>query len=100
MNRIKELRKQHSMTQAEVGARLGVANTTISMYEKEERQMDSITICKLCDLFGCTADYLLGRSTLQKPMISDADNAFLKAYHSAPERDRHLVDIIFAERLS
>ena len=24
----------------------------------------------------------------------------LKAYHSAPERDRHLVDIIFAERLS
>ena len=88
------------MTQAEVGARLGVANTTISMYEMEQRQMDSVTICKLCDLFGCTADYLLGRSTVQKPMMSDADNAFLKAYHSASERDRHLVDIIFAERLS
>ena len=100
MNRIKELRKQHSMTQAEVGARLGVANTTISMYEMEQRQMDSVTICKLCDLFGCTADYLLGRSTVQKPMISDADNAFLKAYHSAPERDRHLVDMIFADYTS
>ena len=62
--------------------------------------MDSVTICKLCDLFGCTADYLLGRSTVQKPLISDADNAFLNSYHSAPERDRHLVDIIFAERLS
>ena len=100
MNRLKELRKQYSMTQAEVGAHLNVANTTISMYEMEQRQMDSVTICKLCDLFGCTADYLLGRSAVQKPQISDADNAFLKAYHSAPERDRHLVDIIFAERLS
>ncbi len=97
MNRIKDLRKQKQMTQLEVGEYLNVANTTISMYEKEARQMDSVTICKLCDLFGCTADYLLGRSTVQESLISDEDNAFLKAFHSARAKDRLIIDTILSE---
>ena len=88
------------MTQAELGAHLNVANTTISMYEMEQRQMDSPTIREVCKLFGCTADYLLGLSTVQKPIISDEDNMILKAYHTARPKDRQAIDLILSEYIS
>ena len=97
MIRIKDLRKQNHMTQAELGAYLGVANTTISMYETEQRMIGPDTIRRLCALFGCTADYLLGISNDEKPLVSKEDSAFLKAYHTAREKDRLVVDTILSE---
>ena len=62
------------------------------MYETETRQLDPPTIFALCDLFGCTADYLLGRSDTPLPAISDADARLIAAYHAADPRDREFVD--------
>ena len=84
MNRIKDLRKLNNWTQTQLGSRLGTARSTISQYETEDRQLDPTTICTLCDLFGCTADYLLGRSDTPLPALSDEDARLLEAFHSAP----------------
>lgn len=92
MNRIRELRLARNMSQAQLGAALGCVGQTISKLETEARQLDPATIHALCDLFGCTADYLLGRSDTQLPVITDADARLLAAYGAADPRDREFVD--------
>lgn len=94
MNRIRELRQSMGWTQTQLGARVGMAKTTISGYEKGDHQVDPEMICKLCDLFSCTADYLLGRSESPLPVISPEDAAVLDAYHALPLELRRAVDAI------
>lgn len=96
MNRIRELRQSMGWTQAQLGARVGMAKTTISGYEKGDHQVDPEMICKLCDLFGCTSDYLLGRSPSPLPVISREDAAVLDAYHALPLALRRAVDGLLA----
>ena len=96
MNRIRELREANGWTQTQLGKRIGVAKTTITGYEREDRQPTPATICALCDLFGCTADYLLGRSASPLPVISPEDAAVLDAYHALPLELRRAVDGILA----
>lgn len=96
MNRIKELRLSKGWTQAQLGKRIGMVKSTVSGYETETHYLDVPTIHIICDLFGCTADYLLCRSSSPEPVISDGDARILAAYHSASLRDRALVDQILA----
>ena len=96
MNRIRELRNLRGWTQAQLAKKIDVARSTVTMYENEDRQLDPALICALCDLFGCTADYLLGRTESPLPVISDEDARILAAYHAASVRDRALVDQILA----
>lgn len=92
MNRMKELRQDKGWTQAQLGKRISVSKSTISEYESEKHQLDPPTICALCDLFGVTADYLLGRSASPLPVISPEDAAVLDAYHALPLELRRAVD--------
>lgn len=61
MNRIKEVRKAHKMTQVRLASLVGVSQGTISAYEAGTVQVDTETLTKLSDLFGVSTDYLLGR---------------------------------------
>ena len=94
MNRIKDLRLARNMSQADLGAVLGCTGQSVSRFEREEHQLDPSLICDLCDLFGCTADYLLGRSDTRLPVVTDDDARLLAAYHAADPRDREFVDHI------
>ena len=94
MNRIRDLRIDRGWTQLQLGKRIGAAKSTVSGYESEDRQLTPALIHQLCDLFGCSADYLLGRSSSPLPVITDADARVLAAYHAASLRDRALVDQI------
>ena len=94
MNRIRDLRTSSGMSQAQLGAKIGCVGQTISKFENETRQLDPPTICALCDIFGCTADYLLGRSDAQLPAVTSKQARLLDAYDSASERDQELVDHI------
>lgn len=60
--RLKELRKQHNITQFELASALNVAKTTIAAYEQEVNEPSSTMLEKLADYFNVTIDYLLGRS--------------------------------------
>ena len=65
MNRIKELRLAQGMKQPDLASLLNCTAMTVSRYERGEADPDVATILRLCDIFGCTADYLLGRSDLK-----------------------------------
>ena len=58
-NNLRKLRKALGMTQTELGKRLSLSKTAISLYESDKRSMDTDHIKALADMFGCTTDYLL-----------------------------------------
>lgn len=96
MNRIRELRQSRGWTQTQLGAQIGAVKSTVSGYESETHQIDMTTLHRLCDLFGCTSDYLLGRSYSPAPVISDADAELLRIYHALPLEIRRAVDGLMA----
>lgn len=59
--RLKELRKEAGLSQAKVGAAIGVSEPTISLYERNLREPSLTTLKKFCDFFDVSADYLIGR---------------------------------------
>ena len=58
--RLRRLRFDNDLTQAEVAQKIGVTQQTYSRYESGDAKPDSETIIKFCELYGVTADYLLG----------------------------------------
>ena len=63
MLQLRVLRKKCGITMKELGATIGVAESTISQYETGKRQPDYETLLKLGEYFGVTIDYLLGKET-------------------------------------
>lgn len=58
--KIKELRKSSGMTQEELGKKLGVVKSTISLWESDSSEPNHAATIALAKLFGVTTDYLLG----------------------------------------
>lgn len=100
MNRIRDLRETMGWTQAQLGKKIGAARNTVSGYETEDRQLTPALICALCDIFGCTADYLLCRSDVPWPTVTPEQAAFLRAYDQLPPPIRRAVDDLIAPYLS
>lgn len=92
MTRLKELRLSAGMKQEDLAARMSVKRQTVSRYENGLLDLDTATIARICAIFGCTADYLLGLSSRREPEISDDDAQLLAAYHTAPPEIRRIVD--------
>lgn len=59
--RLKQLRKDKHLTQAQVGRRIGVTASMVSSYETDIRLPSYEVMVKIADLFGVTVDYLLCR---------------------------------------
>ena len=58
--RIKELRLEKGLTQAELANALNTSQRNVSKYETEYLDLSTENIIKLCKFFGVSADYLLG----------------------------------------
>lgn len=59
--RLVGLIKEFGFTNAELGDKICVAPTAISNYRNSRSYPDLFAINDMCDVFGVTADYLLGR---------------------------------------
>lgn len=59
--KIKEYRKASKLTQVQVAEALGVKQTTVCSWEREDAMPRAELLPKLADLFGCTVDALFGR---------------------------------------
>lgn len=92
MNRIRELRVKNGWRQQDLAERMHTKQQTVARYESEQLGIDAETICRLCDIFGCTADYLLCRSETPAPVISEEAAALLFAYEHAPREIQEIVD--------
>lgn len=96
MNRLKELREAEGWKQTDLADRLGVKQQAISKYENQIVDLDTGTIRRLCAIFDCTADYLLGISDRRAPDVTAAEAELLAAYAAATPEIRGIVDTALA----
>lgn len=76
-SRLKSERLAASYSQAELANELGLTSAAISAYERNLREPDLDTLCKIADFLGTSTDYLLGRSEL--PNTADSIDRAKKA---------------------
>ncbi len=67
MNKIAELRKEAHITQEKFASIIGVARSTIAMYETNKSEPDFSVLQKIADYFNVSVDYLLGRDEKSLP---------------------------------
>ena len=91
MNRIRELRKENGWLQADLAHKLNTSQQTVARYESEQRQLDPETIYKLCGIFGCTADYLLGRSQVRSFDLAEDEAELLRTYRALSPEGKEFV---------
>ena len=58
--RLAEVRKDHGDRQRDLAEKLHVVKGTVSYWEENRTEPDHETLVKICRLYGCTADWLLG----------------------------------------
>ena len=61
--RIRDLREDRDLTQAQVGDAIGVPQRTYAYYESGQRMIPPHVLCALADFYDVSVDYLLGRTT-------------------------------------
>lgn len=59
--RIRDLREDRDLTQAQVGAAINVPQRTYAYYESGQRMIPPHVLCALADFYQVSVDYLLGR---------------------------------------
>lgn len=74
MLNLRALRKSKGLTMKQLGEKIGVAESTISLYERGEREPDNATLIKLANYFIVSVDYLLGRA--DNPGFSPEEKTF------------------------
>ena len=67
--KIKELRQTSGLNQTELAKKLDSTQSKISKYEREELDLSTDLIVKICKTFNVSADYLLGLSDDQQPKL-------------------------------
>lgn len=60
--RIRDLREDADLTQAQVGTAINVPQRTYAYYESGERMIPPQVLCALADFYQVSVDYLLGRT--------------------------------------
>ncbi len=89
-NRIQYYRKQHNLSQEELGARLFVSRQTVSQWETGQTAPSLDSLIRLHDLFGVSVDVLLGTDEPSPPPseASPPESSRVAAYtcrHSVEE---------------
>lgn len=90
--RLKMLRKEKGLTQAELGKYFNLSKQTISSYENGGSSPDKDTLQRLADFFSVSVDYLLGRTdSREAPQYdkiktsADEVTELLETLHKRPE---------------
>lgn len=80
MNRIKQLREEQKISQAELGKKLNKTQQQISLYENGTNELDLDGYIILSKLFDCSIEYIAGKTD-----IRNIEQEFNFAYHKETE---------------
>lgn len=67
-NKLRQLRKEHKLTQVELQMRTGIEQSLLSKFENGERVPPTETLITLADFYNVSIDYILCRT--QNPQIN------------------------------
>lgn len=71
MNRIKELRAEKGILQADLAKLLKIGQATISNWENGRTEPDQEALREMSKIFGASIDYILGNTDIKKPLTSE-----------------------------
>jgi transcriptional regulator with XRE-family HTH domain len=81
-NKLKQLRLEHGITQAQLAEKIGASTSAVGMYEQGRRQPDGRTIAKIAAVLGCSTDELL---EVEHPSdVNDAIDGFARTLERQP----------------
>lgn len=63
-------RCRQDLSQEELAERLGVSSASIRLWESGTTRPSASNLLAMSDLFGCSVDYLLGRTDERKGVFS------------------------------
>ena len=82
--RFKEARLQNNLKVIEAAERLGKSQPALSAWESGSRIPPLDLVVRMADLYGVSADYLLGRDYVKADINGEIDPAALAVLHGQP----------------
>lgn len=76
--RIRDLRIDNDLTQAEMAKFLSITRPQYSLYESGKREFPTEFLIMIAKRFNCTLDYLVGESDIPNPKYTKSENNYLK----------------------
>lgn len=90
-NRLKQLRKEHNLTQEELAQKISKTRSTIAGYETERKEPDYETLALLAKYFNVSLDYLMGVSDVKNPYSEKSIEEEYKEEIQALEKFRQVM---------
>ena len=92
------LRQGRNLSQRAAAADLGISQPLLSHYEKGTREPGLSFVCRVCDYYGVTADYLLGRASHPGDVSLRQSRAFLADLRGTLDRAEEALRNIEGEK--
>ena len=103
MKRLKDLREDHDLKQAEVAAHLGISQQYYQCYESGKNELPLRHGIALAKFYNVSLDYIVGLSDVPCPLVGN-DNAeltkmreLIRKYDSADEKIKRVIDILLQD---
>lgn len=68
-DKLKTLRTKYGLSQKQVAERIDISTSIVSAYETGERTPSTEILLALSNLYNCSTDYLLGKTTAEPDVI-------------------------------
>ncbi|MBF0777854.1 helix-turn-helix domain-containing protein [Streptococcus cuniculi] len=94
--RIKELRKNLTLTQKEVAEALQVSQQALGDWENQKKKPTADKIEKIASFFSVSADYLLGKTDIKKSdeiNLSDFELLYRKTSNNLSDEEKAQLEI-------
>ena len=73
-----ELRKANKLTQSALAEKLNYSDKAISRWEHAETLPDIETLCRICDIYGVSFEYLLKKESGDVPYAKEKESNFIR----------------------
>ncbi|GEM_PF-1507120 len=91
--RLKQLREEYGLSQAALARKLGVAQSTVGMWESGVNKPERDNLELLSDLYGVSIDYILGRENSRNGHVTlpEDEERLLQNYRSLGTEEKNTV---------
>ena len=93
-DRIKKERENLNLTREELSKKIGVSYSAVAMYEQGKREPNNELLLKMCEIFNCSMDYLIGETDC-RTIDELVENYLKEQYKVDVENAFALTDIFF-----
>lgn len=90
-NKVKRIKKEKELTQAELSKLLNCSLSKIAMLETSKREPVKEDLLRISEFFNVSVDYLLGKTSIENYITTDEISKIIKSYESLPkEAQEHI----------